>query len=370
MQKIQEVNAWAVDLPLSKVMHLGSERIAHAHNVFVRIVDDSGRLGWGEAASAPTMTGETQPGMLRCIHQSLSHELIGKQYASLDELEMRLAAVAPLSPAARAAVTMALHDLRARQLDVPLWHLFGDMKRRRIPALYIVGGGTLAQELAESRQACENGFRHLKIKVGVNDPQTDAERVVAIRQACAREVLISADVNMAWTPVQAEAFVREVGGVALEYLEQPVDKDDVAGMRYLSGLGRLEIAADEGLHGLKDIETHIDAGVTWYGLKLIKLGGYGAMKAASSLCFERGVKTILACKIAESSLAIAAMAHWAATEHRVDTGVSFSHTYLASDIVGTPLRIRDGFVEVPDGPGIGLVPDAGLLEKFSNRSLR
>jgi L-Ala-D/L-Glu epimerase len=129
---------------------------------------------------------------------------------------------------------------------------------------------------------------------------------------------------------QSVAFLRATASLELAYLEQPLPDDDLVGLATLTRAGLGAVASDEGIHGLGDIDANAAAGLRWFGLKLIKLGGYGHVRSAHARCAAVGGWSILASKMAESSVAAGALAHLAVTMPHVLTGASFTHTYLAS----------------------------------------
>jgi muconate cycloisomerase len=360
MARIEAVEVFRVNLPLRKPMKLASERIHVAQNVLVRITSSEGVAGWGEAASAPTMTGETQATIFACADTVIGPAITGEMLDTPEDLrrvESLVDRCVAANPSAKAGVIMALYDLFARQAKVPLWQIFGGLHRQRMPALLIVGDDDEAAEIRQAGAARAAGFRHIKVKVGANDPLIDARRVAGIRDACGWDIAISADANMGWNEYQARIFLEHAVPSKLHYLEQPLATSDIAGAERLSRLGTTELAADEGIHGLEDLTKNAEAGVRWFGLKLIKLGGYRQLREAADFCHASGRHPILACKIAESSIGASAMAHFCATLPHLETGISFSHTYLSRDVVKTPLDISRGHVAVPAGIGHGAEVD-------------
>ena len=111
--KIKTIEAIAVRLPMKKPVQMAGETVAQAENVFVRIESESGAVGWGEAAAAPTMTGETIAGMMAAI-ELMTPKLLRR--AAYDFAGAAAAMNAQLygNSGAKAAIDMALHDLVGR----------------------------------------------------------------------------------------------------------------------------------------------------------------------------------------------------------------------------------------------------------------
>lgn len=364
MARITKVEAFAVGLPLCKPMRLASEIITVAENLFVRITASDGIVGWGEAASAPTMTGDLLPGMTSAVRRFIGPALQGASTDDVKALEAVIGLAISANTGAKAAVCMALYDLVARQRGKPLHALLGLAQRTQIPALQMLGSGDVARDASDARAGFETGFRNFKLKVGIHGPVADAQALAAVRAAIGPDAELTADANMAWGVVESMAFLQAAKYTSLAYLEQPLSTNDLTGLRVLTGAGLGAIAADEAIHAVSDIEATAAAGVRWFGLKLIKLGGYGSMARAVECCSVVGGLPILACKIAESSVGAAAMAHLAVTVPVIETGVSFTHGYLRDDITLEPLPIRMGKVTLPDGPGHGVTVTEERIRHF------
>ena len=368
--RIARLEAVAVALPMARPMKMSGVEITTADNVLARIEDERGVVGWGEAASAPSMTGETVASMVAAIRhlvpflEGFPADGFGSIHA---EMDWRLYG----NHAAKAAIDIALHDLVAHVRNVPVHALLGAKRRERIPALWMIGTGNTEADLREAAEKRGAGVVAYKIKVGADDPRADAERTAQLCAVLGPRKLISADANQAWTPEQAIAYARAVESTALDFLEQPVRGDDLAAMARVAAASRVPIGADEGVHCLEDIARHHAArAASGVSLKAIKLGGLGATYQAGLLCERLGMKVNLACKIAESSIATAAVLHLAAALPSLEWGVSLSSQYLAADLVRSPVAVREGHASVPDGPGLGIDVDEERVREYSSRTAR
>ena len=100
------------------------------------------------------------------------------------------------------------------------------------------------------------------------------------------------------------------------------------------------------------------------GLKLIKLGGLQTVLAAADAAREHGLHVNLAGKVGETSIGAAALLHLAAAMGRPAWGFSITNDYLNGDVVRAPLRVDDGRISLPDGPGLGVDVDPAKIEAF------
>ena len=362
--KITRIEPIAVRLPMTRPMKMAGVEIRTADNLLVRIDADNGLTGWGEAASAPTMTGEFVEGMVAAVRY-LAPTLTGANFEDLARIAMQLDRSLHGNASAKAAIDMALHDLLGKTLGQPVYALLGGQKRQRIPALWMLGTGNADNDVAEARAKVAQGFVAFKIKVGVDDPLADAERTRRICAAIGPGKLISADANQGWSIGQAMAYLGAIGDARLDFLEQPIPAGDMAGLARIAASTRVAIGVDESIHEIADITQHHQSGAAkGCSLKAIKLGGVRIVFQAAQLCETAGMKVNLACKVAESSIATAAVLHLAVSIPSIDWGVSLSSQYLADDIVRKPLAILHGHATVPEGNGLGIEVDDAKIARY------
>jgi L-alanine-DL-glutamate epimerase-like enolase superfamily enzyme len=372
--KIKTIEAIAVRLPMKKPVQMAGETVAQAENVFVRVESDAGAVGWGEAAAAPTMTGETIAGMMAAI-ELMRPKLFGR--AAYDFIGAAAAMDAQLygNSGAKAAIDMALHDLVGRASERPVYALFGGKQRNRMPVLAVIGSEDAAADLREAQARWNAGYRAFKIKVGLGSPEADAVRTMMLCQALRGQALegqaqggarclISADANQGFSVDGALTFVRGIGDCGLDFFEQPVSAHDLDGMSRIAAATKVPVGADEGIHSLDDIARHHERkAARGVSLKAIKLGGLSGLFAASRLCGQLGMQVNISCKTGETSLASAAAVHLAAVAPALAWGLTVTSSGLAEDITAAPLRVDAGHVEVPERPGLGIDVDEHRLRR-------
>ena len=365
--RIKRIEAIAVRLPMAKPMKMAGVLIESADNVLVRMETDSGRVGWGEAASAPTMTGETMESMTIAVRY-MAPALAGCDLGSIADAGALLDRAMYGNHAAKAAIEMAWHDALGRTLDKPVYELFGGKRRDRVPALWMLGTGDADADVREAEVKRAAGYVAFKIKVGVATPAADAERTQRICAALGDGVLISADANQGYAVNEALSYVKAVADTQLDFLEQPVAGADLTGMAKVAAASRLPIGFDEGAHSIADIARHHEMKAASGGsLKAIKLGGLKAVHQAAVLCDSLRLKVNLACKVAESSIGTAGVLHLAAAIPTLEWGVSLTSQYLAEDVVRAPLTFAGGQATVPAGPGLGVDVDEVRVRKYAQK---
>src|SRR5712671_1140897 len=147
--KIKHIEPIAVSFPMKKPVFMAGVEIRQADNVLVRIEADNGTVGWGEAASAPTMTGETVESMMAAV----AYLLPAVEGRPADDIAGTVAAMSQRmygNNAAKAAIEMAIHDVVGRASNRPAYALLGGRERSRMPILGVISTGELASDLREA----------------------------------------------------------------------------------------------------------------------------------------------------------------------------------------------------------------------------
>jgi len=360
---IRRVDAIPVALPLKKPMKMAGVTIDVAENVLVRIEAAGAMVGWGEAASAPTMTGDTQGSLVAAVRH-LGPLMVGEDAWMRSGLMRRLGAALLGNTGAHSAIELALIDLAGRAASLPAIDLIGGALRRAVAPMWLLGNATPEQDAAEARERLAEGFRFFKVKVGAKSVDDDIASTLAVRAALGPDIPICADANCGFAPAAARRYLDGTRSAGLMFLEQPLGPHDLKGLAALTRVAPIPIGADEGIHSLADITAHARAGAGGVSLKLIKLGGMSAAVAAAHACERLGLAVNVAAKIAESGIASAAAVHLACAAPAVEWGVSLTHFYLAADIVKEPLTITDGTVGLPEKPGLGVEVDEAAVARL------
>lgn len=261
----------SIDAELFQPFTISSGSHKSLENVCLGVRTREGVWGWGEAAIAPHVTGETRKQTLNNLQKTaawLEGRDIADYFGALTGLEERL----ETNRCALAAAGMAVLDALTRSLGIPLWRLYGD-KPSKIRTDITVVIGTAAQAFEFASRMRRRGFSIFKIKTG-SDMDEDLRRVAAVRKA-APKAEIYLDFNGAFTAKAAERFVKEIGrrGIVPAMVEQPVAKADHEGLEYLSRKLSVPVCADESAYSVGDAVKLIKKRqVTAINIKLAKLG--------------------------------------------------------------------------------------------------
>lgn len=366
--KIERVEAIPVSLPLAKPVRMAGSEIATAQNVVVRIETDTGLTGWGECASSPTFSGETQGSLLAAIEGFLAPAIIGEDPMRREALWAAMDRRLHGNHGAKAAMDMALFDLAAKALHAPVYELLGGRARDAARVFWHLGNADPDADAREAASRARDGFDFFKLKVGTTTVERDIEAALKVREAVGPACDLSADANQAWSVAEAIRFARGAERARLCFFEQPVPAADLQGMAAVARLGVVPILADEGIFTAHDVLAHArEAAAQIVSVKLLKAGGFtGALRAVHAAETVR-LPLHLTGKVAESSIAAAALVHLAVAVRDLQYGVGITNHYLREDLVAEPIRAVGGHVRAPEGPGLGITVDEDRLRRFRGR---
>jgi L-alanine-DL-glutamate epimerase-like enolase superfamily enzyme len=220
----------------------------------------------------------------------------------------------------------------------------------RVPVNATVGDEDRDATVAAVQDAVGAGYRAVKLKVGARGLDPDVERLRAARRAVGPDVELRADANGAWDRETAAAAVDALAGV-VDYVEQPLTADDLAGHAALRGRG-VPIALDESLAGRSPAAVLAADAADVLILKPMALGGVDRARAAASRAIEAGVAPVVTTTI-DGAVARAGAVHLAASIPGVRPCGLATAGFLATDLLADPAPVADGRAVLPAGPGLG-----------------
>jgi L-alanine-DL-glutamate epimerase-like enolase superfamily enzyme len=362
--RIRRIEAIRVALPLAKPMLMAGVRIETAENVLVRIEAADGTVGWGEATSAPTMTGDLAESLVGAVRH-LTPLLIDQDARMHALLARRCLNAMHGNGGAKSAIDMALLDLVGRRMGMPTIEFLGGPLRETVTPMWLLGNPSVADDIAEAKAKRAEGFSFFKLKVGIKPVAEEIEAAALLRKELGPDVLLCADANAGLELSRALQFVRRAGDLDLLYLEQPVRAEDLTGMQALAAIGTVPICADEGIAGAAEVLAHDRArAMSGINLKLMKAGGPRAAMRVAALCEALGLSMTIAGKIAESSISASNTLAVACAVANVAWGVNLTHIYLAEDLVRKPIQLQQGVFARPLGPGNGVDVDEAIVARY------
>ena len=338
---------------LTRPYTIAFQRTESVENVILRVAADSGLAGWGAASPEPRVTGETMEACRAALAPGRLAWLAGRDVRDLEGLDRELSGRLADTPAARAAVDMALHDLAAQERGIGVVDMLG-RAYESLPTSITIGIKALDETLAEAEEYLSRGFRILKVKIGL-DLEEDVERLVRLREKVGPGVGIRADANQGYAVADTLRFFRETESLDLEFLEQPLPAAEAGEMRALPESVRERIAADESLLNESDARALAAppraCGI--FNIKLMKCGGIAPARRIAAIAKEAGIRLMWGC-MDESRISIAAALHAAlscpATRY-LDLDGSLD---LARDVALGGFLLEEGVMATTGAPGLGV----------------
>jgi muconate cycloisomerase len=170
---------------------------------------------------------------------------------------------------------------------------------------------------------------------------------------------------MGMTAADALAFAQNAATAKLLFMEQPLHSDDVEGMTALARSSPIPINGDESIASVASLVDLARRGaIQGANIKTIKMGGVTEAVRAMSVCGALGLSINLAGKVAESSIAAAAIVQLGCLAPNLDWGLNITNHYLAEDVTDAPLPIERGLVHRPRAPGLGITVSEALVNRF------
>ena len=332
-----------------------------AHHALVRVRSD-GLVGIGEAPAELWWTGEDAVSVRNAVERYLAPALIGAEVgvrAAVARMDSALAA----NFYAKAAIEMALWDLLGRAAGLPLCTLLGGAPRP-VPIKYVIGMVEPSRARDEALYGRELGFRWLKVKVG-GELRADVARLEAVASVLAPGERFGVDANGGWSSIDALAALRPLEELEVAFLEQPVAAAFPTAMAEITARSSIPVVAHESVFTVRDGLQAAESRLAHVWALTPSTHG-GLVKTLDLLGIARaaGIPCLLGSTV-ELGVATAFLAHIGAAFEEIASCPIPSDVigplYHENDVVVSQPVIEDGFVHVPEGPGLGVELDEAVV---------
>ncbi len=353
--KIKKVRSRIEHFSLSRPYTIAFRSVDDVAMGLVEVETATGLVGRGCASPEPHVTGETREACADALAEDRIAWLEGRDLRTLPALCRGLARGMEKTPAARAALDMALFDLMAQHLGVPLVEMLG-RAHDALPTSITIGIKPVEATLEEADEYLSRGFRVLKVKLG-HSLEEDLERLHKLHRRIGAEAKIRVDPNQGYSPRELTTFVQQTAELEIEFIEQPMPADRMDALREMPQSTRRRLAADEMLLSEGDalglVAPPPACGI--FNIKLMKCGGVASALRIADIANVAGVELMWGC-MDESIISISAALHAAlaspATRY-LDLDGSLD---LSRDVVSGGFSLEDGVMRTLDAPGLGLRP--------------
>lgn len=365
--KITKVEVFPVAIPYPEPYRVANRAKSAQGDVIIKVHTDDGIVGLGDTVSRP-FSGHTVAVITSALVNELCPLIIGQDPLQIEALIVQrlMGMDNPWLPALN-AIDIALWDIAGKYYKKPIYELLGGTTRRALTLSRSLPVKS-PEEMAERAMALkEQGYKLITVKVGL-DPEDDLKRVQAVKRAVSDSVPIEVDGNEGYTLDVAIKYLKQMDHMICG-CEQPLPRWDVLGAAELARVLDTPVIADQSVHTARDVAllARLSAADV-ICLKLAELGGITLTQKALNVAQAHG----LTCAMGSGhSLGVGAAAihHFVAANPwvRLPIGYGSPLERLPDDILLNPIKVKNGIVEVREGPGLGVELDEAKLKKYAYR---
>ncbi len=345
--------------------------------LFLKIETDAGVTGWGE----PIVEGKART--VEAAVKELGDYLVGKDPRLIEDhwTVMHRGGFyrgGSIMMSAIAGIDQALWDIKGKALGVPIHELQGGKLRDRIKVYSWIGGDRPDEVAQGARDVVANGFMALKmngteeLQIVDSHDKIDAavERVARVREAVGPNIGIAVDFHGRVHRPMARVLVKELEPYRLMFIEEPVLSEHREALREIAALGSTPIALGERLYSRWDFKSVFEEGVVdIIQPDLSHAGGITECRKIAAMAEAYDVAVAPHCPLGPIALAaclqLDAVSYNAFIQEQ-SLGIHYnaSNDLLDYAVNKDVFRYEDGFVAIPDGPGLGVnVDEAYVIER-------
>lgn len=285
---ITKIETYTAEIPLTISFPTSYGEHMPTGHVFVEITDSTGAVGYGEGTSLALFTGETPVSMKTLIDQQFVDLLIGVEVQEALSLLRAMVERVQENPGARAGVEIALLDLYCKLRKIPFYELFGFKVRNEVDTIYPVGAIEPTQAAESAAEGVKKGFKYFKLKAH-GQVEEDLERIMRVLEIMTPDCKVRVDANCGWKNYEtaSKVLTRLDKEELIEYVEQPVARENLSDLKKLSQEFNTPIFADESCHTPKDaMNLLVNEIVDGLCLKMAKAGGPTQIKLMADMARE------------------------------------------------------------------------------------
>ncbi len=328
----------SLNLKLKYPFRISRETRTVQNNILVILEDEDGEFGLGEAAPVKYYGEDVKSA--KAALRKMAKVLVDDAFLIEDitnELQRRF----PRDASARASVDIALHDLVAKKLNIPLYKFLGLNPNHSKVTSFTIGLDSIDIMCKKIEEAKD--FPILKIKLGVKN---DIKILKTIRHRTGATIRV--DANAGWTVGEAINKINAMKDFGVEFVEQPIPPGNIDGLKKVRDNVDMPVIADEDVRTSSDI-IPLAGAVDGINIKLMKCGGIREAIRMINIARAHKLKIMLGCMI-ESSVSITAAAHLTPLVDYAD----LDGNILITNDPFTGVSIRQGKLLLPEKNGLGV----------------
>lgn len=354
--KIAEIHIYQHDLPVKNGPYtMANAEVWALDTTLVKIVTDTGVVGWGETCPVGPTYAEAFAGGARAALLQMAPDLIGTGCLPLI-LHRQMDALLNGHTYAKAALDIAVHDALGKHLGLSVADLLGGALTDRVPSYYATGVGAPDDIAKLAREKRDEGYPRLQIKVGGHPVEIDIETIRKVWETVGTTTRLAVDGNRGWNTRDALRVSRECGDIPF-IMEQPCNSIDE--LRQIRPQIRHALYMDENSVDLATVVQAVGTGlVDGFGMKVTRIGGLHPMRSFRDICAARNLPHTCDDNWGGDIIA-AACTHVGATvaPDRLE-GVWIAGPYIDGHYdPENGVKVDGGHISVPQRPGLGVMPE-------------
>ena len=351
--KIIEIKTQTIKAPLKTAFKTALRTVTHLEDLVVTIHTDNGLIGYGEGASTAVITGETLTSMRGAI-EHIKPMLIDREIENFNAILHTVEHSMIHNSTIKSALEMALYDLLAQSLNLPLYRLLGG-SQKKFETDITISLNDIDTMIEDCQKAIELGYNILKIKVGESIIK-DYDRIKTIANTFPN-IILRIDANQAWSAKESVTLLQKLEnqGIVTELIEQPVKADDFRGMRYIKERTLTPLLADESVFSAKQaIELLEMDACDLINIKLAKCGGISHALKIADIAELYSVKCMIGCML-EGPISVGTAVHVASARSNTITMLDLDGAnLLAINPIEGGVIFNESEIELTDSYGLGI----------------
>lgn len=367
--KIVSIECIPVRVPIRPEVAIRAKGGTHSVSPFLllKVHTSEGITGLGEVSATPRWSGEDQATAAHFIRTILDPAITGEDPRNIDMLSLRMRESLAGNAFTRAGLEMALWDIRGKAEGVPVYQLLGGAVRESVTTKWSISGVDPERAAGIARWAVEQGFRTVKVKVGIGQAE-DLARVKAVRREVGDGFRIGVDANGAWTPAVAVEMIERLSEFGIYFAEQPVPAGDLTWLAEVRRKVKVPVLADESVYSPVDAyaivrEKAADALSVYIG----KAAGIGPAREITEIARDAQLGCTVGSNL-ELGIGTAAMIHLALASRGITPQEYpcdiIGPLYYSDELLKEPLDLRNGRAIAPQGSGLGVELDEAKVRMY------
>lgn len=337
--------------------------------IFVKMTTDNGLVGWGQSVPVAKWSYETLETGTIALKDYFGPALIGHDVTDIPgAYQLMTGAIADGNttgmPISRAGIDLAMHDLIGKAENKSLSQLWRRPEMDRLTLSWTLNPRTLDEVEPLMDAGREHGFQHFNIKVAP-DPAFDVALAKAVRKH-APDTFLWADANGGYDPETALRSAPKLADAGVDILEAPIKPNRISGYQALKKQGALPILMDEGVITPTDLREFIRLKmIDGVAMKHSRCGGLLSCKEQIEMIREEGLMWV-GSGLTDPDISLAAALGLYGAYGLNKPAALNGPQFLTADVLKQPFKVKNGTLNIPKGPGLGIEVDEGKVRELAD----